>query len=515
MTALRGNPRLRRAHTNGPRALRSNTGWNPATLFAPADTGYFLDPATRPSLFQDTAAATPVATYADPVGRANDRSGKGNNALQATAGLRPMYARKPATGMVNLANGAGAVNIATFWPASATVNGITNTKVGSGIDTDGVPYVDVQYTGTGTGPANSGGAFATINTRIPAALNQTYNISAYAKQIAGSTAGVNGMFVQIVEETAPATTLGSSSSAPNLAPAEALLTHPRTLNSPGVNQVRAEIRLNAVAGTPIDITYRIKGLQFERAAVRTDARRRNRLTYTEDFSNALWLKNVGGGGGMVTNDSLIVDGISYAKQQATAGGSGLAQQVSVTPGQTFIAQVRLIGDVGSIVIQVASSPNPGATDFGLVAVPVTASGSVVTVSALIPAGVTTAWLRVTNTVALGSFYIARPQIEPGVVATAYQKVVSAADITEAGVADRYALLHDPVDDVMAVTLAAGTYTIAYAADSGVTILPGQVHGGGALAVAAPPRLYGALAINRALTAVETASLTTFLNSRRA
>ena len=43
------------------------------------------------SLWQDTAGTVPVAASGDPVGRIDDKSGNLHNALQGTAGERPLY----------------------------------------------------------------------------------------------------------------------------------------------------------------------------------------------------------------------------------------------------------------------------------------------------------------------------------------------------------------------------------------------------------------------------------------
>lgn len=120
---------------------------------------------------------------------------------------------------------------------------------------------------------------------------------------------------------------------------------------------------------------------------------------------------------------------------------------------------------------------------------------------------------VTTSAQLGLF-VAHPQLEAGAGATAAQTVGSAADIAETDKPARFALLDDQVDDTLTTALPAGTYTVAQATDAGVAIATGVVHGGGAYTIPGPSRLYGAVAINRALTARETAMLTAWLNARR-
>lgn len=65
--------------------------FSPLSLFAAGETGGWYDPSDISTLFQDTAATTPVTANNDPVGRINDKSGNGNHLLQATAGKRPLY----------------------------------------------------------------------------------------------------------------------------------------------------------------------------------------------------------------------------------------------------------------------------------------------------------------------------------------------------------------------------------------------------------------------------------------
>ncbi|WP_323041159.1 hypothetical protein [Gemmobacter sp.] len=65
--------------------------WSPARLFSAGSQGLFLDPSILSSMSQDTAGATPVTGPGQPVGRAMDRSGRGNHATQATAAQRPTY----------------------------------------------------------------------------------------------------------------------------------------------------------------------------------------------------------------------------------------------------------------------------------------------------------------------------------------------------------------------------------------------------------------------------------------
>ncbi len=69
--------------------VSSAPGWSPLELFALGEEGGWFDPSDLATLWQDTAGTIP-AVVGDPVGRIDDKSGRGNNAIQATAGNRPI-----------------------------------------------------------------------------------------------------------------------------------------------------------------------------------------------------------------------------------------------------------------------------------------------------------------------------------------------------------------------------------------------------------------------------------------
>jgi hypothetical protein len=73
--------------------------------FLPSDLSnlaFFYDFSDIASLFQDSAATTPVASNSDPIGYATDKSGNGRHFLQTTAGFRLTYK----TGVQNGKSGA-------------------------------------------------------------------------------------------------------------------------------------------------------------------------------------------------------------------------------------------------------------------------------------------------------------------------------------------------------------------------------------------------------------------------
>lgn len=70
---------------------RAAGAFSPSSLFAANEQGVWYDPSDLTTLFQDTAGTTPVTAAGQSVARINDKSGRGNNATQATAGNRPTY----------------------------------------------------------------------------------------------------------------------------------------------------------------------------------------------------------------------------------------------------------------------------------------------------------------------------------------------------------------------------------------------------------------------------------------
>lgn len=63
--------------------------FTPSALFAAGEQGVWFDPSDFSSMFQDSAGTIPVTAAGQPVGKINDKSGRGNHATQATAASRP------------------------------------------------------------------------------------------------------------------------------------------------------------------------------------------------------------------------------------------------------------------------------------------------------------------------------------------------------------------------------------------------------------------------------------------
>lgn len=260
-------------------AVRTTTGTFTELLVAPASM----------TTFSIRAQSTTNAT----IDNVSVREIPGNHATQATAGNRPLTQVRPMFTQRNRALGSELPENAVYWPTSSVQNGITATKVASGTDTDGLPYVDVRYTGTASSTFHTT-TYSLDQSRTAATVGSVWLTSYVIRQIAGSTAGVTGLRAAVREETAPSTLVGITDGTPSLGATETTVSVSRTIVSG--NQVSAIVSFAMVNAATIDITYRIKGLQFELGSARTtyqpavSGERRNLLTYSQQFDNVNWGK---------------------------------------------------------------------------------------------------------------------------------------------------------------------------------------------------------------------------------
>ena len=193
----------------------------------------------------------------------------GNHATQATAGSRPLYALLPANGVRNLANGSADVGNATFWGTSSTVNGITYTRVASGLDTDGLPYADYTVTGTATAQTDLG-TYSTSQSRSAMVVGQTLNNSFRAQIIAGTVPPANcGVISRIVAENSSFVGVETFSSAVTAPLTETAVTISGTITNATTAFARGTALITTANGATVNYTVRIKALQFELGSTRT------------------------------------------------------------------------------------------------------------------------------------------------------------------------------------------------------------------------------------------------------
>lgn len=76
---------------NSHRFAVAGPAFDPLSLFAGGVAGAWYDPSDLSTMWQDTAAVTPITADGQSVARINDKSGNGKYMIQTTAGLRPIY----------------------------------------------------------------------------------------------------------------------------------------------------------------------------------------------------------------------------------------------------------------------------------------------------------------------------------------------------------------------------------------------------------------------------------------
>lgn len=95
-------------------------GFHPASLFTAGEQGFLYDPKTA-QLFQDSAGTTPATANGDPLGYVQETSGHGYNALQATAGQRPLLMLDAGGRKAIRSNGALALSAANVDFSTTTI----------------------------------------------------------------------------------------------------------------------------------------------------------------------------------------------------------------------------------------------------------------------------------------------------------------------------------------------------------------------------------------------------------
>jgi hypothetical protein len=234
--------------------------------------------------------------------------------------------------------------------------------------------------------------------------------------------------------------------------------------------------------------------------------RRNRYLQTEDITISPWLAE--GTASFTANTGVDLDGnttLDRVNFNGLFGGvrqNGLGIAISTTYTVSF--DCRRISGSNPLTIQSANG-NVTYTDFN-------PTSTLTRYSITFASTANSDGLIIQDRVGgggVGAVDIGRFQLEIGATATAYQKVVTANDVTQTGLADVFYASDDGGDSIN-WTAPAGTYTIAYVVPNGtVTILTGQALSGAADALI-PAQLVEYVAVNRALTGPETTALTTYL-----
>ena len=427
---------------NRRRLMGSTAPFTPAGLFALAEPGVWYDPSDLTTLFQDTAGTLPVTTPGQTVALALDKS-KG------------------------LVLGSEA--------ASNSWGGFQCNVTSSG----------GNFTATATANNDS-----RVVMQIPAIVGRTYRISVGLVSTTSGTVSVG------YNETASsvAFTLATGIATISVGQTSTFFV---TATNTNINLVMRSVAL-AIGQTFVFAPASVKELPGFHATQATLASRptygivplggrRNLLTRTEEFNDAAW-SNFGlaaFGSGSVVNAIAAPDGTvtadlltensstsTHVSTRADGNFTGTAKTFSVhakANGRRYIGVAAVASDVGQIgvfdlqagtYIGAANGPS-GGTGVNVVAASIEDKGNGwyrCSVSFDVASASRFPVLYLMNGTASANasyagngtagIYIWGAQLETGSSATAYQRVGSAFDVTEAGVASLSYLSFDGVDDFL-------------------------------------------------------------------
>ena len=266
----------------------------------------------------------------------------GNHATQPTLGSAPRYATLPANGLRNLANGS-ASPAGADWITPITVNGITITRVATGLDVDGLPYADYSVVGTATANAVAG-IYVTASSRAAAASGRQITGSILARIISGSAPpSQSGIRIDLYGETAPSTTTETFIGTLFRDTTEAVVSNTATLANVATNQTRLDVTSRTESGATVNYTVRIKALQFELGSTRT--------AYQFNYSNVNVAQPP-----FAQVGALLFDGVDDFLQTPSI-------DFSATDKMTVFAGVRKVSDAArGIVVELT---NAASNRFGV------------------------------------------------------------------------------------------------------------------------------------------------------
>ncbi|WP_151718681.1 LamG domain-containing protein [Gemmobacter serpentinus] len=285
--------------------------WPAELAVLSADRGLLIDASRLDLMDQVAAGGNPVTGPGQPVGRIKRVAGS-VDASQTLSAARPTLGRHPKSGRRNMANGAQAVGDPAYWLNTApTYNGLTYAKVGSGYE-GGVPYADIRVTGTATGVFTLL-SYDTTRSDTLAKVGDVFTASALVRLISGTLPAGRGIRLQIMEMDAAKTYLVDSASPNVAASVDTPISLTRTVNNASAAYVRCRVQIIVQVGDVVDVTYRVKALQFEPGTIMT-ALQHNRGPHdvTEIGQPDLWYLGMDG-----IDDCLSTPAINWGTDEVT------------------------------------------------------------------------------------------------------------------------------------------------------------------------------------------------------
>jgi hypothetical protein len=401
----------------GLNLVRGGGSASPASLFAAAEPGTWYDPSDLTTLFQDSAGTTPVTAPNQTVGLMLDKS-------------------------------QGLVLGPELSVSSGTVfrdNVLPNVTFNTGVSiTAGKTYL-ISYTVTNAGSTSSS------SWRI----GGTGGLTNLTNVASGFSGAVTAMFVS---SASGSLSLNADNAIVNI-----------TLSGVSIKLLAGNHAAQATLGQRP--TYGVNPITGTR----------NLLTYTEQFDNAGWTKT-----GLLTvsaNSFIAPDGTTTADtltEDTSNGGHSVTQTLTkAASAQTYTASA-FVRPNGRTVVRLrlndSSNTNNATAEFTLTGSGTSASPTVAGTFTSASAAITSVgggWYRLSVTATTGTetglgavlfltngssafylgngtsgVYIWGAQLELGSTATAYQKVVTQYEVTEAGVQSASYISFDGTDDGM-------------------------------------------------------------------
>jgi len=283
----------------------------------------------RPNrMYSNLLGTTPIAGPGAEVAAIRDSRGV-LVATQATAAARPKYAVEPAVGVRNRATGSAAVADDARWFDTSTSDGVTATKLSSGVTPDGNAWARYQVAGTATGTAFPQ-LYNGVQSRTPASSGQSWTTSALARVESGTTgSAASGLRVNADEETAPATSVGSAVSPVFSGASLTTISATRAITTG--NQARASLLYRLGDGETADCIVYVEALQFELGTTRT-AWQANRSQFDITEAN---VRSV---------NALVTDGVDDFMSLATGFEPAGAFTVAASFVPTGVFPVRLFSN---------------------------------------------------------------------------------------------------------------------------------------------------------------------------
>ncbi len=227
----------------------------------------------------------------------------------------------------NFAVGANDFGNAAYWRNSFVGNGITVTKT-PGSDALG-PYVDLRFSGTSSGAGANTGAF--VQTFVPAAVGDTWTASMSVERLSAPNVGTGNMTLCVIQGNASNVYMVETPSAVTDASTPTVISATRVMAA-GTGSAACYMYFATPSAQPIDKTYRIRGLQLDKAAAR--------LAYpfkSLSAAEARTAMGVQGAGNLLVNATGRINQRAYVSGAATTAANQftLDRWFVVTSGQAL------------------------------------------------------------------------------------------------------------------------------------------------------------------------------------